>query len=116
LFQEYYDIAAGAVKSDITLTDIRDTLASGALVIIPADGRKLKNPHFKQPGPTRHMLVIAGYDAETKEFITNDPGTKHGKGYRYPEKILFDAILDYPTGDHLPLRSMKKVMMTVQKL
>lgn len=116
LFQEYYDITVGAVENDITLMDIRDTLASGALVIIPADGRKLQNPHFKQPGPTRHMLVITGYDAETKEFITNDPGTKHGKGYRYPEKILFDAILDYPTGDHLPLRSMKKVMITVQKL
>ena len=116
LFQEYYDITAGEVRTDIVLADIVEALASGSIVIVPADGRKLRNPYFTQPGPTRHMLVIIGYDAETKEFITNDPGTKHGEGYRYPEKTLFEAILNYPTGDHLPMEAIRKVMIVIRKM
>lgn len=116
LFRDYYGIASGEVHTGIVLADIRESLASGSIVIVPADGRKLQNQHFTQPGPPRHMLVIIGYDAAKKQFITNDPGTKHGKGYRYPENILYDAILDYPTGDHLPVRSARKVMIAIGRL
>ncbi len=115
LFKDYYGIVSGEVHADIGTPDIRAALASGAIVIVPADGRKLRNPHFTQPGPTRHMLVIIGYDAITKEFIANDPGTKHGAGYRYPEKTLFEAILDYPTGDHLPIKIPRTAMIVIGK-
>lgn len=116
LFQDYYDIAAGEVRTDIGLADIGEALAAGSIVIVPADGRKLQNPYFTQPGPTTHMLVIFGYDAKTREFIVNDPGTRHGAGYRYDEDILYGAILDYPTGDHLPIRSVRKSMIVIGKL
>lgn len=116
LFQDYYGITAGEVKMDIGLVHIREALADGAVVIVPADGRKLKNPHFRQPGPERHMLVIVGYDAETEEFITNDPGTRSGEGYRYAETVLINAIGDYPTGDHLPAKKSRKAMIVVKKL
>src|SRR3990167_1867294 len=71
-FKEYYNITTSEVRTDITLTDIQEALATGALVIVPMDGRKLQNPNYKQPGPTTHMLVVIGYDAEKKEFITHD--------------------------------------------
>lgn len=116
LFRDYYDIAAGEVRTDIELADIGEALAAGSIVIVPADGRKLQNPHFTQPGPPRHMLVVIGYDAKTREFIVNDPGTKHGVGYRYDEDILYGAILDYPTGDHLSIRMSRKAMVVVRKL
>lgn len=115
LFQDYYGIASGEVHLDIALADIREALASGSIVIVPADGRKLQNPHFTQPGPPRHMLVVIGYDAKMREFIVNDPGTRHGEGYRYDEDVLYGAILDYPTGDHLPIRSVRKSMVTIEK-
>lgn len=116
LFRDYYDIASGEVHTDIGIADIGEALAAGSIVIVPADGRRLQNPHFTQPGPTTHMLVIFGYDAETREFIVNDPGTRHGAGYRYDEDILYGAILDYPTGDHLPIRSVRKSMIVIGKL
>ena len=115
LFRDYYGVTTSEVRTDITPLDIQETLASGALVIVPADGRKLFNPNFKQPGPTTHMVVIIGYDKEKKEFITNDSGTRNGKNYRYKENILFSAIRDYPTGDHLPIKEIKKVMIVVKK-
>lgn len=116
LFQDYYGVTAGEVRMDIESADIRTAMADGAVVIVPADGRKLHNPHFRQPGPERHMLVIIGYDVSAKQFITNDPGTKYGDGYRYAERILFDAIEDYPTGRHLPIQIHRKAMIVMKKL
>lgn len=115
LFRDYYGVTTSQVRMDITTLDIQEALASGVLVIVPADGRKLQNPNYVQPGPTTHMLLIIGYDAEKKEFITNDSGTRKGQGYRYKEEILFEAIRDYPTGDHLLIKGMNKVMITVKK-
>ena len=116
LFREYYHIASSEVIADGTITDIQHIIANGKIVIVPADGRKLQNPHFTHPGPVTHMLLIIGYDTEKKEFITNDPGTRYGQGYRYDEHILYNAIRDYPTGDHLPIRGMEKTMLVVGKL
>jgi len=115
LFGEYYNITTTEMRTDITMTDIQETLITGALVIVPADGVKLKNPNYKQPGPTTHMLVVIGYDAEKKEFITHDSGTRNGKGYRYKEAVLYEAIRDYPTGDHLPIKGIHKDMIVVRK-
>ncbi|MFZ2299857.1 MAG: C39 family peptidase [Candidatus Moraniibacteriota bacterium] len=116
LFRDYYNLAFGRVHTDAGIADIQSALAAGSIVIVPADGRKLGNPHFTQPGPPRHMLVVIGYDVVAKEFITNDPGTKHGDGYRYPENVLYDAILDYPTGDHLPIKVPRKAMIVIGKM
>ncbi|MDP2837791.1 MAG: C39 family peptidase [Candidatus Moranbacteria bacterium] len=112
LLGEYYGVIA-TVEKDIKIGDIQQAIALGKIVIVPTDGRKLKNPNFKQPGPARHMVVIIGYDTKTVEFIVNDPGTRKGKDYRYPEAVLYDAITDYATGDHAPVTSTDKVMLTV---
>ncbi len=113
MLREYYGVADASVQTDVTLDDIKRALFSDRIVIVPTDGRKLKNPNFTQPGPPRHMLVIIGYDTLAGEFIANDPGTRRGEGYRYPEATLYDAILDYPTGRHAEATSTDKVMLTV---
>lgn len=116
LFRDYYGGALPEVRYDVSALDIRRALAEGAAVIVPTNGRKLDNPNFKAPGPLTHMLVVIGYDAATKEFITNDPGTRLGKGYRYSEKVLVGAIRDYPTGRHLPIVEERTAMIVVRKL
>ena len=63
------------------------------MIIIPAAGRLLGNPYFQTPGPIYHMLVIRGYNAT--EFITNDPGTKRGDGFKYKYQTLINAIHDW---------------------
>lgn len=108
----YYSIAEYKIVYDFTLDELKQALATG-LVIVPTNGQALKNPNFTYPGPLQHMLVITGYDETTKEFITNDPGTRKGEGYRYPEGVLYGAVREYPTGKHLPIVTERKAMIVI---
>lgn len=112
LLRGYFAILDYRVTYDFTLDDLKSALMDG-LVIVPTNGRTLKNPNFTLPGPLQHMLVVTGYDTTTKEFITNDPGTRKGESYRYSEQVLFDAIREYPTGKHLPITLERKAMIIV---
>lgn len=90
-------------------------LRAGNLVITPMNGQLLDNPYFTQPGPERHMVVVKGYDAQKLEFITHDPGTRHGENYRYAVSVFWEAIRDYPTGDHAPIEKEEKRMIAVSR-
>lgn len=102
VMREYFDHENAHVLSDATLERIVSKIETGDLVLAPSYGRALGNPHFTAPGPVTHMIVLVGYDPASREFIVNDPGTKHGEGYRYDEDILFDAIWAYPPGHTHP--------------
>ncbi len=114
-FRAYYSANNISVVNDISTPDIINVLTQGKLVIVPTNGNALGNPHFQNPGPETHMLVIRGYDNNTKEFIVNDPGTKFGENYKYSYDVLYNAIRDYPTGNHLPIVGNRKVMLVVTK-
>ena len=77
-----------------TVGAIKQEIAAGRPVIIPAAGRKLGNPFFSGEGPLYHMLVITGYTDDGR-FITNDPGTRRGEDYIYDEDVLLAAIHDW---------------------
>lgn len=115
IFNRYYNYDNVRVVKNIDADDIIKELERGNLVVVPADGIALNNPHFTPPGPERHMLVVIGYDYSKNEFIMNDPGTKFGESYRYKKSVLFDAIRDYPTGNHVPISSMDKNMVVVEQ-
>lgn len=115
LMQDYFGYTKIRVAYDVTAPDIIAELQQGNIVITPMDGRALNNPFYTPPGPERHMLVIRGYDPTTKEFITNDGGTKRGAGYRYGQQRLLSAIRDYPTGNHQPITTKKTAMIVVGK-
>lgn len=115
IFKDYYGYDRVTVRSDITAEDIKSELSDGKIIIVPANGRLLGNPNFTPPGPERHMLVVKGYDYNRKEFITNDPGTRQGKDYRYPEAVLFEAIRNYSTGYHEPIIGTEKTMIVVSR-
>lgn len=82
------------VMEDFSARDIKNALADGKLVLLPANGRMLGNPYYKRPGPIYHMLVIKGYDSKGN-FITNDPGTKRGLNYPYTFDVLSNANGDW---------------------
>lgn len=94
ILQDYFKLKVSVV-SDVSVSRIKKELLDKNLIIIPAAGRQLGNPNFKQPGPIYHMLVIRGYDNARGEFITNDPGTRKGEGYRYKYQKLIDATHDW---------------------
>lgn len=114
IFQGYFNFDNVRLEEGIGAAEIKRELGRGNLVVVPANGQKLGNPFFTSPGPLEHMLVVIGYDPETEEFITNDPGTRHGEGFRYDEKVLEGALRDYPTGYHLPITEVNKVMIVVE--
>jgi len=115
IIKGYFKYQNSEVKNNINLENIKQEVFKGNLVIVPMDGIKLNNPYYTPPGPERHMVVIRGYDAEKKEFITNDPGTKKGEAYHYPEQHFYDSIRDYLTGDHEPIVDVKKNMIVVER-
>lgn len=77
-----------------TIEDIKKEIDNGNPVIIPVYANLLNNPHFLGTFPY-HMLVISGYDDTTEEFITQEPGTRHGENYRYSYSTINSAIHDY---------------------
>ncbi|MEK7653320.1 MAG: C39 family peptidase [Patescibacteria group bacterium] len=95
ILKNYFGLSA-SVNKEVTVDRIKYEISRGNLVIAPAAGRDLHNPNFKQPGPIYHALVIKGYN--NSEFITNDPGTRKGNGFRYPYNILISAVHNW---DHL---------------
>jgi hypothetical protein len=115
IFNDYYGYKKAYLVEDITPGDIIAELNQGRLVLTPMNGQIMHNPNFRAPGPPRHMIVIRGYDPATEEFITNDPGTRNGEGYRYDAQVLFEAIRDYPTGYHETIFEIKKTMIVVEK-
>ena len=94
ILSEYFSYGNRVHLLQLTNLDtIKTEIAAGRPVIVPAAGRLLGNRYFKSPGPVYHMVVVTGYDED--EIITNDPGTQHGAGYRYPADQFWNAIHDF---------------------
>jgi len=112
--REYYDMDI-EVKKSITMQDLYDLLAQDTIIIVPTNGKWLNNPHFSNGGPERHMLVLIGYNKNNKEFVTNDPGTRFGKNYKYKDSVLYNAIRDYQTGHKKDITGSAKNVIVVRK-
>ena len=115
LFKAYFNYTATSIKTITSIRDMTNEIDKRHILLVQVDGRILKNPYYTQPGPEYHMLVVHGYDPDKKEFITNDPGTRRGKNFRYPAGRLFDALNDYPTGNHAKRKGAQKNMIVVSK-
>jgi hypothetical protein len=113
-FREYYGQNV-SIKENVSMEDLYNILAQGDIIIAPTNGKWLENPHFSNGGPQRHMLVIVGFDRKNGEFITNDPGTRVGRGYKYKDSILYNAIRDYQTGNKKDIEGTAKTVMVVKK-
>lgn len=87
-----------AIRIESSEKTIKQWLNRGYPVIVPAYGKALRNPNFRNGGPMYHMLVIKGYLADGR-WITNDPGTRKGADYIYDHDLLLDAIHDWNGGD-----------------
>jgi len=116
LFKDYFSYDQATIKTINNPADILTELEDGHIILAPMNGQALKNPNFTAPGPERHMILIKGYDYQTKQFITNDPGTRRGENYRYSENIILKAIRPYKTGYHLPFGKLNRQVIVVSKI
>lgn len=81
------------IIENLTSEKLKFYLDKGQPIIVPANGKKLANPNFKNGGPEYHMLVVKGYVDD--KFITNDPGTRLGADFIYSSENLLDSIADW---------------------
>lgn len=101
---------------DIKIEDIKEEIAQGRPVLIPAAGRVLDNPNFTSPGPIYHNVVVIGY-TENK-IVTNDPGTRLGADFEYSYENFYDSIHDYVEGaKQYPEKMLegRKVMIVINE-
>ncbi|MBT4384392.1 hypothetical protein HOD30_01445 [Candidatus Peregrinibacteria bacterium] len=89
------------IHQNPTFADIQNILSKGNLIVAPFAGKLLKNPNFKNGGPTYHMLVIKGYDANKMQIVTHDVGTKNGEDYVYSWDTINKALHDWHDEDIL---------------
>ncbi|MBU2566801.1 C39 family peptidase [Patescibacteria group bacterium] len=115
IFKDYFKFDNVSLKRGVTFDEVVTELEKGNLVITAINGQMVNNPNYRSPGPPRHMLVLRGYDADAKQFITNDPGTSHGEDFRYDANMFFEAMRDYPTGFHEPIADIGKDIIVVSK-
>lgn len=97
IIKEYWKYDRVDVLDDPSVEDIKLHVKSGRPVVIPASGKQLGNPNFRNGGPLYHMFVVTGWDAD--EFITNDVGTRNGEHYRYSYATIMNAMHDWNGGD-----------------
>ena len=97
IIKEYWGYTRVDVLENPTADQIKAHVAAGRPVIIPASGKELENPNFRNGGPLYHMFVVTGYDKD--EFITNDVGTRKGEDYRYNITTIMNAMHDWNGGD-----------------
>ena len=93
LAEAFYPHLTVSAHYEVTADDIVAALAQGTPVVVLVDGRRLGNPHYVQPGPDKHALIIKGL--VDGQFITNDPGTRQGADFVYPIDTVMQAMTDY---------------------
>jgi hypothetical protein len=96
LINNYFTWEAYTVDAP-SIFDIKREIDAGRPIIVPTDGRELTNPFFRGSGPEYHTIIIVGYDDHEEEFITHEPGTRHGKNFRYPYTMIMNAMHDLTT-------------------
>jgi hypothetical protein len=115
VLNEYFEFQNAYLEKEANLEKLRTLIAEGRVTIAAVDGDRLDNPNYQIPRPANHKLVIIGYDDKTKEFVTNDPGTSRGKGYRYGYDKMLEAITDYPTGYRESFEKAEKSVIVAGK-
>lgn len=89
LLTEYYRLST-ELSYDLSLETMRAQLDQDKILIVPV--QNLENPHYGEPGPVFHMLVIYGYEGDS--FLTNDPGTIRGEAYSYDVQKILENVQD----------------------
>ncbi len=89
ILTEFYQLQA-QISYDVTRETMQAHLDQGSILLVPV--QNLENPHYGEPGPVFHMLLIYGYEGEN--FLSNDPGTSRGEGYSYENQKILESVQD----------------------
>lgn len=101
------------VVENPTLEQMKKQLDEKQPIILPVDGKRLKNPNFLNGGPDYHVIVLSGYNEKKKVFVSQDPGTKKGHNYEYSYDIIMSAMHDFLPSDQT--KNSKQVAIFTNK-
>lgn len=110
-FAESYASMKFIVVDNPTIDQIKTYISAGTPVLVPVVTEKMNNEFYLTDAAIYHYVVIRGYDGEN--FITNDPGTRHGENYPYAQSVIMDAMGDWNGGD--PAMRAKRILILEQK-
>src|SRR5690606_32931822 len=91
---------SATLQEDPTLEQILNELNQKRPVIAPIHAPELNNPYYTGEGPDYHVIVLIGFDATRKVFITHDPGTRNGAALEFSYEVMMEAIHDLNTQDY----------------
>jgi len=91
ILKEFYHLQA-ELSYDLTQESIFSALDQDKILLLPVNGQILDNPHYGEPGPEHHTIVIYGYEGAT--LLTNDPGTAKGEATRYDLEKILESVQD----------------------
>ena len=80
------------ILDDPSVEQLKATLDEGSILIAPINGQVLLNPHYGNPAPENHMILIYAWEGDI--FITHDPGTRHGESVTYDQQKILESIQD----------------------
>lgn len=103
----FYPTLKATIIENPTIDQLKGFIDAGTPVIVPLAGQQLGNPFYSGAGPLFHYFVLRGYDATN--FVTNDPGTRHGENYSYTQSIVMSSMHDWNEGD--PVNGAKRVLI-----
>lgn len=116
ILKDYFKIEKTQIYYDTNLEEIKELLKEGKNLIVPINGQTIANDNFSGTGPLNHMVVLIGYDEETRDFLAHDPGTRHGKEYRYPYENFVESIRNYKSSTEISDRNeQRKVVLAIAK-
>lgn len=92
--EEYLGLKTNVVENP-DFADLQKAIVGGRLIIAPFAGKQLGNPHFTNGGPTYHMFLIKGFDAEKNQVVAHEVGTRHGENYVYDWGVIESSLHDW---------------------
>ncbi len=110
-FAELYASIQFTVVDNPTVDHIKAYISAGRPILVPVVTEKMNNEFYLEDAAPYHYVVIRGYDGEN--FITNDPGTRHGENYLYAQTVIMEAMGDWNNGN--PAAGAKSVLILDEK-
>ncbi|HEX3099740.1 MAG TPA: C39 family peptidase [Patescibacteria group bacterium] len=99
VMRDYYQYKDIIVKENISVEDVKQELASNRVVILPFDPR-LTGLAMYRGGPTRHTIVVVGYDDASNQLIINDPLYGNLHNFWVSADAINKGLRNYDSGIH----------------
>lgn len=91
VLESHFDLSATILEAP-SVEALTEALEAGSLVVVPVNGQILLNPHYGDPAPEQHMVLL--YAVQGEFFLAHDPGTRRGEATLYDKEKILESVQD----------------------